>query len=131
MIETGVPFTATSADVFGGPGVYALVDTETGCRYVGASVTPAVRLYQHFTAARSGRGSSGLPPAIRKRMSEVGVDRFSVEILERVADTTKLCERERAWIEHFHATDAGVFNVWPVRPRGVPKGAGPKRNRGK
>jgi group I intron endonuclease len=120
-------------------GVYAIVNTITGQRYIGSTINFKVRSGSHRWALATGN----LPnKPLRAAWAEYGSEVFRVEMLEETAaDDDTLEATERKWIEHFVAVDMTlVYNVhldgrrntrparpyWdrPKRARRPPEGAG-------
>jgi group I intron endonuclease len=91
-------------------GVYAIVNTINGHRYIGSTKDFETRGKAHRTSLRSGScyTNGRLAAAIR----EFGGAAFIVEMIEEVEpDDDALQEAERRWLMHFSAVDrGGLYN---------------------
>lgn len=90
--------------------IYAICRSDGVARYVGRTSESVERRAQKHLASK---------------LTDIGVwmrsNRWTVEVLEVVADGVDPAERERAWIERRRAEGCPLVNVWPHPPR--PKGA--------
>lgn len=94
-------------------GIYALINTTNGKRYVGQSIDIERRWRGHLNELRSGRhGNSHLTNAWKT----YGQNSFNLEILQECeGDKELLAKAEQFWIDHFDVTnrDKG-YNIAPV-----------------
>jgi group I intron endonuclease len=75
-------------------GVYALICLWRGIAYIGGSARLKKRFEEHLALLRRNCHKCG---ELQQDWNWFGPDGFVYFPLERVPDTTKLCERERAW----------------------------------
>lgn len=90
-------------------GVYAIVHVDSGRAYVGSSVNTGDRLKLHRWQLKK-----NLSPhrSLQEAWIQYGKDSFELRVLEEVADTATLIDREHAWIEKFRS-GPGAFNLRP------------------
>jgi len=92
------------------PGIYAILNTANGKRYVGSAVSLRTRLRNHLWHLRQGsHRNRKLLNAWRKH----GEESFQAEILETVFDAEMLILREQYWIDA-HNAHAGGYNLNPT-----------------
>ena len=85
-------------------GIYKITDIENDMCYVGQSVDIASRFKQHIK-----KGIGADTPTNNKlypAMLQKGVENFTFEVIEE-CEKNKLNEREKYWIDYFHAKDYG------------------------
>lgn len=86
-------------------GIYSLIHSESGRRYVGSSLNIKKRIKWHIW-----RANSGWNMCIHRAMRQFGIDSFSCEILEE-CNKDNLLEREAHWIAFFNAASVNGFNT--------------------
>ena len=84
--------------------VCSLPENEKRKYYVGQSINIFDRLNQHCTEGKSG---------IDRSISELGADKFSFKILEKVEKAKDLDDCEKKWIEHYRKLhgDEQLYNI--------------------
>ena len=86
-------------------GIYSIMDTTTGKRYIGQSVDVATRWSDHI---KRGLGADkGADTKLYAAMKAHGVENFKFELLEKVP-RDRLNEQERFWIEYFDTAKTGL-----------------------
>lgn len=83
--------------------VYKLTNTTNGKFYIGASVNPANRLYQHRSDAR--RGSETY---LHKAMRKYGVDGFTMEIIHESQSEQDMFDAEIRLIQEHRSNERGI-----------------------
>lgn len=91
-------------------GIYAIVNTVRGTRYVGSSTDVALRWSQHVRRLDGGYHDNS---RIQRDWNEFGSDAFTLVVLEEVIDFDNLITREQA---HIDAT-VDRYNVCDVAAR--------------
>jgi hypothetical protein len=76
-------------------GVYQIVNTVTGHKYIGSTKDLMGRYYKHVDSFRRGNAASGM----RKAISQYGFESFQFEVLEIVEDITQLRLKEADYID--------------------------------
>lgn len=88
------------------PGVYAIINTATGARYIGASVYVGSRVKRHLATLRSGKHSAGM----QADWYAYGEGAFQVVALEYVASHKMLNEAEARHIQNARQEGAVLYN---------------------
>lgn len=88
-------------------GIYQVVNTENGKRYVGSAVNLKRRWRSHLATARRGQHRN---PHLQAAFDKHGEAAFVFSVLEYVEDTAKLLERE----QHHLDTLQPDYNIAPV-----------------
>lgn len=92
-------------------GIYAIVNTATGKRYIGSACNIAARWRFHRSMLANNRHHSR---KLQHSWTKHGAGVFEFSVIEYVADKSLLILREQVWIDYFEsATDAG-YNVLPT-----------------
>lgn len=81
--------------------VYKIVNKVNGSFYIGSAVDFNRRIRRHLLFLKNGTHHS---TKLQRSFNKHGEDNFSFEILEIVADTTKLIECEQKWIDELKPT---------------------------
>lgn len=84
-------------------GIYAIIHVATGRKYIGSAVNLYGRARHHRNDLRNGVHHSS---HLQRTFWKYGEAAFAIEILELVADRTKLIVREQSWIDR----EAPAFN---------------------
>ena len=89
--------------------IYKLTNTKTGLSYVGQTIQSVQARWKQHLRDRSGK--------LHEAIEEYGKDCWLIEILENVASSDLLNEREGYWINHFdtfvngyNSTPDGLFH---------------------
>lgn len=92
-------------------GVYAIINTVTGRRYIGSTKNFDQRRQHHLSRIR--RGDFYPSRQLLPDIATYGPDAFAVELIETVnADDAALEDAERRWMRHFDETAPGsLYNV--------------------
>jgi hypothetical protein len=79
------------------PGIYQIINKQTGCRYIGQSEIPNKRRTKHWTYLRG--GYHGNPP-LQQAYNKYGEDAFIFEMIEH-CEPDQLLKREAYWISKY------------------------------
>jgi group I intron endonuclease len=91
-------------------GVYAILNTNNGKRYVGSAISIYDRLYNHIWHLEQGtHRNKKLLNAWRKH----GMPAFAFEVIEILSEPSSLLEREQYWIDHHDSHQQG-YNLNPI-----------------
>lgn len=93
-----------------GSGIYAIVNTVTGKRYVGSAISIDKRWGDHRKALRGGRHHS---IKLQRSWGVHGESAFALVVLEQVCDAALLIEREQHWIDTLDTYRNG-YNAVPT-----------------
>ena len=77
------------------PGIYQVLNKQTGCRYIGESESPIRRRIEHWSRLRGGYHDN---PNLQQAYDKYGEDAFEFEILEH-CEPSQLKQREAYWIK--------------------------------
>lgn len=91
-------------------GIYKITCLPTGKVYVGSSFYLIRRRNRHWAELKAGKHHSSY---LQRAWKKYGPDAFAFEVVELVADRSKLIEREQAWITVLNALGSG-FNMVPA-----------------
>lgn len=91
------------------PGVYQIINTVSGKVYVGSAVDLQVRLLHHRRELRMGTHRN---QKLTHAWGKYGEGVFEVRVLEEVADSRQLTEREQYWIDILQSVKNG-YNIAP------------------
>lgn len=89
-------------------GIYEILNTVTGKRYVGSAVNVRRRFAEHRKGLRSGNHHSA---KLQHSWGKHGELAFKFEILEAVLDKSQLVSREQRWIDAFQSAGNGGYNI--------------------
>lgn len=92
-------------------GIYRIYHITSGKTYIGSSSRIYGRWITHRGDLRKGRHHS---PALQRAWAKYGEDAFAIEIVEHIADTTLLAERETFYMEQYDCVAPNGYNVSPV-----------------
>jgi DNA-binding Xre family transcriptional regulator len=98
---------ATEVATWAAAGVYAIINSATGERYIGSANMLGQRWGDHLQDLRKGK----VPAKLQAAWDEFGEAAFTFEVLEAVADCSALAKREQAWINHLQPTYNGVLRA--------------------
>lgn len=85
-------------------GIYKITHINSQKCYIGKSVDIKKRLIEHCKGAYG--ISTIADQSIHKAMSEIGIDQFTFEVLEKVPKD-KLSEKEKYWIKYYNSIEYG------------------------
>lgn len=105
-------------------GVYYILNTSTGKRYVGSSINIPARVRSHLSYLFSGKHHCR---PLQRAFNKLGLSAFTWGVLESVESFEDLLTREQHWIN-----SVGEYNTCPIAgsPRGVkPELSGEERAR--
>jgi group I intron endonuclease len=78
------------------PGIYAIVNLTNGRHYVGSAINIRKRKAVHLCELRKGKHDNS---KLQRAFNKYGEAEFRFDVLELVADTTLLIEREQFWMD--------------------------------
>ena len=77
-------------------GIYLIICTSNGARYVGSSKDVSVRKHTHWYSLRTGKSHN---VHMQNAWNKYGASSFAFEILEIVTDPSTITNREQYWID--------------------------------
>ena len=89
------------------PGVYQVINKQTGKRYIGESEVPNDRRSKHWSYLRGGYHKN---PNLQQDYNKYGEDAFEFEIIEH-CDPSQLKQRETFWIKKHKDCCYNVYKV--------------------
>ena len=89
------------------PGVYQILNKQTGCRYIGESAIPNNRRKDHWSHLRGGYHKN---PNLQEDFNKFGEDAFEFEIIEH-CEPSQLKQRETYWIKKHKDCCYNVYKV--------------------
>lgn len=90
-------------------GIYAITCTANGRVYIGSSTDLRSRLQEHRRKLEIGTHRN---PHLVNAVNKYGADSMRYEIVELVADSSQLIDREQWWMDHLDTSNNG-FNIRP------------------
>ena len=88
-------------------GVYAIIHTLSGRRYIGSSIHVELRWAEHRRMLERGRHQS---PRLQRAWRRDGSDAFQFVVVEEVANATQLIAREQVYLD----SESKLYNVCTV-----------------
>lgn len=92
--------------------IYKIVNTVNDMLYIGATIDPRNRWTIHRSEAQRFQHRP-----LYRAMSEYGIDKFSMQIIEEWDDIYTLFDREQYWIDYFGCMQPKGYNAARARKR--------------